>query len=46
MEIYEHYPLKGLSTFGIDVKAQRVLFLRGSTLDEAKIGRASCRERV
>lgn len=34
MEIYEHYPLKGLSTFGIDVKAQRVLFLRGSTLDE------------
>ena len=34
MEIYENYSLKGLSTFGIDVKARRILFLRGSSLDE------------
>lgn len=34
MEIYENYSLKGLNTFGIDVKAQRIMFLRGSTLDE------------
>ena len=34
MEIYENYSLKGLSTFGIDAKARRIMFLRGSTLDE------------
>ena len=34
MEIYDDYPLKGLSTFGIDVRARRIMFLRGSTLDE------------
>ena len=34
MEIYENHSLKGLNTFGIDVRARRVLFLRGSTLDE------------
>lgn len=34
MEIYENHPLKGLNTFGIDVRARRVFFLRGSTLDE------------
>ena len=34
MEIYDNYSLKGLTTFGIDVKARRILFLRGSTLDE------------
>lgn len=34
MEIYENYSLRGLNTFGIDVRARRVLFLRGSTLDE------------
>ena len=34
MEIYENYSLKRLSTFGIDVKARRIMFLRGSTLDE------------
>lgn len=34
MEIYDNYSLKGLNTFGIDVRARRVIFLRGSTLDE------------
>ena len=34
MEIFDDYPLKGLSTFGIDVRARRIMFLRGSTLDE------------
>lgn len=34
MEIYDNYSLKGLNTFGIDVKARRVVFLRGSTLDD------------
>lgn len=34
MEIYENYSLKGLNTFGIDARARRVLFLRGSTLDD------------
>ena len=34
MEIYDNYSLKGLNTFGIDVKARRVVYLRGSTLDE------------
>ena len=34
MEIYDNYSLKGLNTFGIDVKAQRIMFLRSSTLDE------------
>ena len=34
MEVYMNYSLKGLNTFGIDVQARRILFLRGSTLDE------------
>lgn len=34
MEIYENYSLKGLNTFGVDARARRILFLRGSTLDE------------
>ena len=34
MEIYENYSLKGLNTFGIDVPARRVVFLRGATLDD------------
>ena len=33
MEIYDNYSLKGLNTFGIDVKARRVVYLQGSTLD-------------
>ena len=34
MEVYNDYSLKGLNTFGIDVKARRVVYLRGNTLDE------------
>ena len=34
MEIYDNYSLKGLNTFGIDVRARRVVYLQGSTLDE------------
>lgn len=34
MEIYDNYSLKGLNTFGIDVKARRVVYLQGSTLDD------------
>ena len=34
MEIYDNHSLKGLNTFGIDARARRLLFLRGSTLDE------------
>ena len=33
MEIYDNYSLKGLNTFGIDVRARRVVYLQGSTLD-------------
>lgn len=35
MEIYDNHSLKGLNTFGIDARARRLLFLRGSTLDES-----------
>ena len=34
MEIHENYSLKGLNTFGIDVKARRVVCLEGSTKEE------------
>jgi UDP-N-acetylmuramate dehydrogenase len=34
MEIYDNYSLTGLNTFGIDVRARRVVYLQGSTLDE------------
>ena len=34
MEIHENYSLKGLNTFGIDVKARRVVCLEGSTNEE------------
>lgn len=34
MEVYDNYSLKGLNTFGIDVLARRICFLRGSTLDD------------
>ena len=34
MEIYENYPLKELNTFGIDVKARRLVYLRGNTPDD------------
>ena len=40
MEIHENYSLKGLNTFGIDVKARRVVFLHGSTPDDpSRFGR-------
>lgn len=34
MEVYENISLKPYNTFGIDVRARQLLFLRGSTLDD------------
>ena len=34
MKVYDNYSLRGLNTFGIDVKARRVVYLEGSTLDD------------
>ena len=34
MEVYDNYSLKGLNTFGINVRARQVVYLQGSTLDD------------
>ena len=34
MKIYDNYSLKGLNTFGIEVRARHVVYLEGSTLDD------------